>query len=304
MQKEESCFPIKEKKKDELSYPKVLKFEWEGHEGDLFEFSEYVDFSNSYSVRCNEPFCEIDNLKIGTKYYWRINGGKTQHFFTKDNKIRFIRIDGALNVRDLGGNKIEQGLIYRGSDIDLIYPISERGKETFLDILGIKTEIDLRMEVNGNRPCIFGNRVVLKSFPYRPYNEIFEAEHRQGICKIMDFLSDENNYPIYIHCIAGADRTGMISLFLRALAGESDDDIHMDYELTSLSTSTYAYGAQEMDFRTRNGSYYTEFLEMLDIYAPGKSLSEKVRAFLIDCGVTNECLDTILCIIKKKKYKG
>ena len=118
----------------------------------------------------------------------------------------------------------------------------------------------------------------------------------------MNFLSDEENYPIYIHCLGGADRTGMIAFYLRALAGECDELIHLDYELTSLSTYAYglAEGARRDGFRNRTSDIYTEFLAMLNEYAPGGALSAKVRAFLLDCGVATECIDKILSIISNK----
>ncbi len=86
-----------------------------GAEGGLFELSENADFTNAYSVNCHASFCEIDNLKVAKTYYWRVNGGAARCFCTKDNAIRFIKIDGVLNVRDIGGKNIKQGLIYRGS---------------------------------------------------------------------------------------------------------------------------------------------------------------------------------------------
>ena len=293
---------LKTVKKSELSYPQALKFVWSGIDGGLFELSDNCEFTNSYSVKCDTSFCEIGNLKVAKKYYWRVNGGEARYFYTKDNDIRFIKIDGLLNVRDIGGKNIKQGLIYRGSDLDLVYKISEKGKEIFCNQLGIKTEIDLRKGAAANRPCALGDRVRLKSLPYRPYREVFEEEHRQGICSIMNFLSDEENYPIYIHCLGGADRTGMIAFYLRALAGECDELIHLDYELTGLSTYAYglAEGAGGDGFRNRNSDYYTEFLAMLNEYAPGGALSAMVRAFLLDCGVEAECIDKILSIISKK----
>lgn len=293
---------LKTVKNSELSYPQTLKFVWSGVDGGFFELSENIDFINAYSVECDTPFCEIDNLKVATKYYWRVNGGEAHYFYTKDNVIRFIKIDGLLNVRDIGGKNIKQGLIYRGSDLDLVYKISEKGKETFCNQLGIKTEVDLRKEADADRPCALGDRVCLKSLPYRPYSEVFEEEHRQGICRIMNFLSDEKNYPVYIHCLGGADRTGMIAFYLRALAGECDELIHLDYELTSLSTYAYglAEGAGRDGFRNRNSDYYLNFLAMLNEYAPGSALSAKVRAFLLDCGVETECIDKILSIISVK----
>lgn len=290
-------------KDSEMSYPQALKFVWKGEGAAVFELAENAEFTDAYSVRCDAPFCEVDNLKIGTKYYWRVNGGEARSFYTKDNGIRFIRIDGALNVRDIGGKGIKQGLIYRGSDLDVVYRITEEGMQTFCDQLGIKTEIDLRKDADADRPCVLGPRVLLKSLPYRPYLESFEEEHRRGICRIMEFLSDEKNYPIYIHCLGGADRTEMVVLYLRALAGEDADFIHMDYELTSLSTYALGLGegVPETGIRKRTIQRYIDFLDTLATYAPGAPISEQVHAFLLDCGVKEECIDKILSILVEKK---
>lgn len=114
----------------------------------------------------------------------------------------------------------------------------------------------------------------------------------------MEFLADEKNYPIYVHCLGGADRTGMIAIYLRALANESDDFIHLDYELTSLSTYSYGIseGVERKGYRSRNDSYYVEYLDMIEKYAPSKPLSEKIKAFLLDCGVPEESLEKIKSI--------
>ena len=286
----------------EQSHPEALFFSWEnnGSETYIFELSEAEDFSDSYKKEYIGTSCEMYNLKVGTKYYWRVNGAEAQSFTTEDNIFRFLKLDGALNVRDVGGNNIKQGLVYRGSDIITTFPLSEEGKYHFTDVLGIKTEIELRKETSGTASAV-GDRVAYKHLPYRPYKEIFLEENKKGIAEIMEFLSDEENYPVYIHCLGGADRTGMIAIYLRALAGESDDIIHLDYELTSLSTYAggLAEGAQANGFRSRNYDYYTEFLSMLNEYAPGEPLSVQVRAFLKDCGVTDECMDKIVDIIKK-----
>ena len=113
----------------ECSYPAVLTFKWEEDTSKeyCFEISKTPDFEKSNVIKCSKPTCDITNLETGRKYFWRVNGGKTHSFCTKENLIRFIKIDGALNVRDLGGNKIRQGLIYRGSDLDSHYKITEKG---------------------------------------------------------------------------------------------------------------------------------------------------------------------------------
>ena len=121
----------------------------------------------------------------------------------------------------------------------------------------------------------------------------------QGIVKIMEFLSDESNYPVFFHCLGGADRTGMIALFLRALVGEDDDAIHTDYELTSLSAYAMgiAEGAAATGFRRRTSSYYMGFLDTLKQYAPDEPLSGQVRAFLISCGLDVQVINKIISII-------
>lgn len=282
----------------ELSHPATLRFEWErSYEKTIFELSENEDFSQAIRLECDENFCEIGNFKVGKKYFWRINGGKTRFFFTSNEKFRFIKLDGALNVRDIGGVNIKQGLVFRGSDIDLCFPLTEDGKKAFRQ-LNIKTELELRSDVD-QRDCIAGKEVSLVRLPYRPYIEVFSDMHRAGLCRIMEFLSDEANYPIYIHCMGGADRTGMIALYLRALCGEDDDTIHTDYELTGLST--YALGASEGadGFRSRNSDYYREFFDKISEYAPTGTLSQKVRGFVLSCGVKSETIDRIINILCK-----
>lgn len=58
--------------------------------------------------------------------------------------------------------------------------------------------------------------------------KIFEEEYKENICEIMNFFAEESNYPIYFHCMGGADRTRMIALYLQALVGEAEEDIYLD----------------------------------------------------------------------------
>jgi hypothetical protein len=100
--------------------------------------------------------------------------------------------------------------------------------------------------------------------------------------------------------MGGADRTGMIALFLEALAGESEEDVFLDYELTSLSRIYNPQnGVCDTVHRSRNAPYFTEFLAELEKYAEGEGLKAQVRAFLLDSGVGEEVIDKIVKIIKK-----
>lgn len=291
------------KNNQECSHQRSLLLSWEkdGSTEYLLEISENEDFQDAMGVTTDKNYWELNNLKIGHTYYWRVNGGEIHCFQTVNSVPRFIKIDGALNVRDLGGNNIKQGILYRGTEFDEYYHLTAQGYRSFVEELKIKTELDLRGENKTHlESSPFNGEVNIIQIYYRPYMEVFEEQHKTAICKIMDILSDEKNYPIYIHCVGGADRTGMIALYLRALVGESDDDIHTDYELTGLST--YAYGLSEgaTGFRCRTMPIYVKFLEELRKYVePNASLSVAVKAFLLSCGVTQGCMDKIIKIIKK-----
>ena len=123
----------------ELSRPRSVVLEWST---DLLppyniELSEEENMRSPLTRYTDAPRLELTNLKVGQKYFWRINGGEVWSFSTEDNKYRFMDIDGALNVRDIGGVNIKQGLIYRGSEIDKEFKLSDKGKYTFKNELAI-----------------------------------------------------------------------------------------------------------------------------------------------------------------------
>ncbi len=289
------------KNNQEVSRPAALTFRWEADGSPLYtlEIAETEDFADPMTFETAETTCDADNFKIGQTYFWRVNKGEPRRFQTKDAFPRFIRLPDVLNVRDVGGISMKQGMVFRGSEMSF-YPINEEGRRIFKEQLKIKTDLDLRAvsqteKLNGVSPA--GETVALKCLPYRPYREIFEDQHREGICRIMEFLADETNYPIYVHCSGGADRAGMIAMYLRALCGECDEDIQRDYELTSLST--YAGYVNKTGFRSRKYDTWYLFIEELEKYAPGGTIGDMVKAFLLDCGVKQETMDKIVSILKK-----
>lgn len=291
----------------ECSYPRALELHWESAARPpyLLEVSEREDFANALTYQATETRYAVENLKTGQRYFWRVNGGEPHIFETIARAPRFIRIEGLMNVRDIGGGRIRQGLVYRGTTPDRHYfPLTERGKHTFLEELKIKTELDLRQPTEKREVNLLEGAIRILRMPYRPYTEIFEEEHRRGIREIMNVFADEANYPVYIHCFGGADRTGMLAMYLEAIAGESDEYILTEYELTGLSM--YAGGTKEgiaqgkaAGLRNRNEEYFRHFLQSLDRYGSGDAaFAERLIAFLLDCGVTRDVMDAIARIIK------
>ena len=287
----------------ERSYPRDITLRWppDGAEWYAVEVSETPDFAGSRVFETAEPFFTLTNPKVGQAYFWRVNGGEPHAFSTVGDTYRFIRIDGLMNVRDVGGIRLRQGMVYRGSEVTGEYEITDAGRKTFCEELGIRTEVSLRKEITEIPPhSAAGETVRYKWLPYRPYREVFEDEHRENICRIFDFLADAENYPVYFHCLGGADRTGMIALYLRALAGESDEEILIDYELTSLSAFAggLTEGIRAEGFRSRNNDYFADFLTMLSAYSAEKTIAAAARAFLLDCGIPEGSLRRVADLLR------
>jgi len=89
---------------------------------------------------------------------------------------------------------------------------TENGFE-FLKQRGIRTVINLRMEYNEAEIVQkYGmNYVSIPIDQVRPWSQIPEA----AIAKYFEVLNNPANYPIFFHCLRGADRTGAIAAFYR-----------------------------------------------------------------------------------------
>lgn len=286
----------------DVGYPVVLHFDITGMPVGYgvsalrIEVSEDTAFDNPRVIplQTEERSVSIYHLKTGTQYYFRIvvtvsDGSEVfaQGSFKTADTPRILSIDGIANVRDLGGWKttsgktIRQGLLYRGSEMDgnteATYQITEKGKSDMLNVLGIKTEIDLRWNIP---TMALGETVNKKSFAISMYTKLYEEESRQRLRQLISTLADPDVYPVYIHCTYGWDRTGTVATVLGLLLGMSEEDVIREQELSAL-----CHGGS-------NTEALEEFLASLDQWE-GNNLTEKVENFLISLGVTQEEINSI-----------
>jgi hypothetical protein len=113
--------------------------------------------------------------------------------------------------------------------------------------------------------------------------------------QVFSLMADKANYPMYVHCTGGADRTGTVIFLVNALLGVSEADLIKDFEFTSFSK----YGERNSAAGTQYGDMFQEFLAKLKTYE-GETLAEKTASYMLSIGVTEAEIESIRSIMLKK----
>lgn len=128
------AFFADQKKRNEMQklgwYPPPVKLAWEGGAaGTTYTVSvkRLPDGKVFGTWEGAESSCVVDNLEIARTYEWSVSGsGETVKgtFKTEDIAPRLLRVDGASNMRDLGGRiglggkRVKQGMVYRTAGLN------------------------------------------------------------------------------------------------------------------------------------------------------------------------------------------
>lgn len=287
--------------------PVPVSFSWKNGKAPFtFDIYEFDNPSNEYIIKTNSRKLDLYNLKVNTKYVWKVvganeedrNAAATNEFTTCETILRNINAD-IDNFRDLGGyltsngKRVKQGLIYRSAEINKNKDMSgtvlanKEGLDVLNNQLKIKTEIDLRKneivdgvnEKGGIEKSPISDSVTYLNLPmyYDGENMLAhsdESKNATNLASIKSFfetLMDEKNYPIVFHCVQGKDRTGMLAYILNALLGVSKDDLYRDYLFTNFSHSVGS-ACKTNDIDTRYGLTINR--------CEGETLQEKTRNML------------------------
>lgn len=315
-----------------------VTFSWEGDGSAQYTvyFSESKNFTAAYEKTVTGTSTSIGYLTPGKTYYWKVKSGNgvtsaVDSFVVKDTPGLFVTVsddtEGTLNMRDIGGWKtldgktVKYGMLYRGGELNAL---TEAGKKTFREDLKVKTEIDFRtagQDDKGQTECAFsadatyikasftGYTYILPGFSYKDASSIqrgYDERTPQALKTIFSTLSDESSYPVYFHCIAGADRTGTLAFLINGLLGVPYEDLIRDFEATSFSVygrrwrsdieglnySEYHFNDSGIACQDSNnwialGLFYEE---MMSRYGEqGGTLSAAIENYLTsECGVTVE----------------
>ena len=287
------------------------------------EFSETKDFAKSVVEKLPDgadgkfPWF----LKTGTKYFWRVtakdeSGAKVvsdvREFTTAAKCPRIIGWP-SLNCRDIGGGvnadgvKVRQGLIFRGQKAHgrSLFNGSENTtmdefKWFYIDMLGIKTELDLRGkeesdEAESRYNCIGMEKIGANHLYHSiiPYH-IGMPDLKPKIAGIFRVMTKKENYPIYFHCAVGSDRTGTIGVLLDGLLSRTDEQIYNDYELP-----TFNGNLPRLRYCRKAAGMFGE-LDPKTSKMGGASIRENAVKYLKDIGLTDDELNAIRDIMLEK----
>ena len=264
----------------------------------LSEDSTFADHME-YDLDKTQTSISIDNLKTGTTYYYQVevSGQQYSGTFRTAASNRFISIPGVENLRDIGGYKtldgktIKQGLLIRGCELDGIknkeYYLEDQDVADVQNTFGFVYDLDLRSPeiIEGDYQSRLGADVEHKFYDAPTYAQIFREEYLGSMRQIFADLADPENYPMYLHCTWGRDRTGTVVLLLQGLLNVSKEDLLQEYRLTGYVTPAVA----------TNNKMDVVFMQ-LESYE-GDTLQEKIIDYLTTTvGVTEEEIASIQSI--------
>lgn len=289
-----------------------IEFRWNADSGGNFvlEISETKDFANPVKIaarksgRTPKQFrARAFNLKIAQNYFWRAknaDSGETSEVrmvSVSDAAPRLMRIDGVYNARDLGGRvglgnrRVKQNMIFRGRGLNRNSKdgikageaaIKPEGIKYMTEVLKIKTDLDLRSkkEVADMSGSPLGDGVKWINISAHSYGGTFTEEGKANYAQLFRVFCDEKNYPFYVHCIGGADRTGTLCYILNAILGVADDQLEKDWQATIFAGSNIEFVAQKR---------YLSILEGINKFGTkDEPTVVKAERFLKSAGITDE----------------
>ena len=267
----------------------------------IFQKSATPDFAEAKTVTgLKTKSYDLYNVLLGEHFYWRggtsletIAESPVHEMTVNDKGPRVCYVDGMYNVRDIGGyesslvpgSKIRQGLYYRTARPDPLDDnddtgITELGKYQMYYELGVRAEIDIRDGNECKGPYIDG--VEYNMFPIEMSTDASRFDgYATQFKQIYEVISHADEKPVYLHCKAGADRTGVSSFMLLMVCGASFEDAARDY----LFTNFYGDGKRYL-------SVVKEWYDKLGQF-DGYTKAEQAKNWMLSKGISEDTVERI-----------
>lgn len=282
-----------------------LKWSCEGGKYYVVYVDTSADFSSAEKYTTVKPELALGYLVPNSDYYWKVKVVKEsgEQVFSKVYTFRFqayvrsVKIDGVMNVRDLGGSvttdgkTVKYGILYRSAQLE---DVTEKGKIQ-AQRLGIKTDLDLRGYSSVVSPLGEGVKRINYSAPWYA-DEIDEhtgkscgingeKEYVEAFANEIKVCADPENYPMLFHCSLGRDRTGTLAAVLLAVCGVAKEDVMREYELSWFSEIACTNSGIQISAISR----LLKFIEGQN----GEDFKQKTANYLLSIGVSQSEIDSV-----------
>lgn len=240
---------------------------------------------------------------------------------------RVIQVEGAYNVRDLGGYKTKDGRTTRWGVFlraDGLHRLGEAGRQLLID-RGLRTVIDLRYSRElAEKKDVFADSSVVD---YRHISlmtpEASDRIHHLGklyidildgsqaeLLQVFELLADPAGHTALFHCTAGKDRTGTVAALLLELAGVPHETIVEDYALTAVCIAPIMDELRQGRPATVSEELYEinlgcEPMNMRDMLNHLKRQYGDAEGYLLSIGLTEEQIRSLKHrLIEANEHEG
>lgn len=248
--------------------------------------------TSTYLIRNLDP-TKIAGVKVSA-----VNGNEETVILSKAIKstgqVRMLHVGGIHNVRDIGGWKcnngiIKYGKIFRGSAIDEGgSTITANGKLVLYNLLGVRSEIDLRSNGTPTQSDIGADAIRYRIAGYSYINGFNDTTAAYNVLsRIFTEVANENI--IYIHCSGGCDRTAFYIAMIEGLLGVSENDITKDFELSSFMDESLSNGYRR--YRNMGATYaHRNWAGLIALIKSeqGDTWSDKFYNYFLRIGFTSQ----------------
>ena len=212
--------------------------------------------------------------------------------FRTEGQVRMIHVDGASNVRDIGGWNtqfgvpIKYGILYRSGHMDTVSPA---GYHDFVENMGVTAELDLRglfrkephLKQSKLSDSIVFTRIVADSYALSSQREVYA----RCLNWIIERLKEGRI--VNWHCGVGCDRCGTLSFLIEGVLGMNEIDLCRDYELSCFRGHK----------RYRGHVGFRKMLPFIKKQGPEDDLAQCFYNYWIESGVSAENLEYLRSVM-------
>ena len=217
-----------------------------------------------------------------------------------DYSAKIIHLAGAHNLRDIGGHPtidgyiVKRGIFYRSGSMHEL----TRASQMELIKYGVRNVVDLRRTIELQQfPNVFAESSEVNYMHHNLMGDGYSATgtsveelvdfytaildfRRRQIIDILGVLASLHGSPVVFHCMAGKDRTGILSALLLSIARVPLEIIAQDYAMSEWLTG---------DLRPKNAMVGT-------VNHIERSYGD-IESYVLDGGLTRENLDLLKCAL-------